>query len=182
MYNAGEFEDVRTWRQRSPTSALQTRIWILFWLVASFLDKLRQKIKVIINCKRQFLKIQMKSQSIVIKGQHCFTSREMWDWHVWEAGGTQSILGSVQAAGSCGWCCRQGSKNRTQTQATSIQGKWLKKKKKKKTAKKTEEEALLWVPGLLPSYTRSILGAGTGHLCLPVNPSSWPKSLDERKD
>lgn len=22
----------------------------------------------------------------------------MWDWHVWEAGGTQRILGSVQAA------------------------------------------------------------------------------------
>lgn len=61
-------------------------------------------------------------------------------------------------------------------------GKMIKKKEKNKTAKKTEEEALLWVPGLLPSYTRSILGAGTGHLCLPVNPSSWPKSLDERKD
>lgn len=32
---------------------------------------------------------------------------------------------------SYGWCCRQGSKTRTQTQATSIQEKWLKKKKKR---------------------------------------------------
>lgn len=59
----------------------------------------------------------------------------MWDRRGWEAGGTHSILGNVQAAGSGGWCCRQGSETRTQSQAASIQGKCLKKQNKTKQRK-----------------------------------------------
>lgn len=133
-------ENLRMWasgKRRSPTSALHICIWILCF------DSL---LLAWINWGKKFKRSYYKHQEAIsknpaeiskskLRSHTALQLRETWDNHGWEAGGTESILDYVQAAGPRGWCCRQGSKTRTQTQATSIQGKCFKKQNKTKQRK-----------------------------------------------
>lgn len=107
----------------------------------------------------------------------------MWDRRGWKAGGTHSILSNVKAAGSCGWCCRQSSEIRTQTQATSIQGKCFKKQNKTKQRK---HSCGFLACCLLPHMAFWGLEQ---HICvslemLQLSPRVWMKGRinDERRD